>query len=155
MSRMKTFFKYTMWIILFFIFSNIMITINLETTYKNIGRKDNLEQITIYQAQATKVNGRIKGKISNNSENKINGKYVKVDFYSERDILLGTKYIDISDLKENETKDIEMYFKLQDVGYYEISFTEQKEENEIELLPKDLTKNEIILVTIFTLLIIW
>lgn len=155
MSRMKTFFKYTMWIILFFIFSNIMITINLETTYKNIGRKDNLEQITIYQAQATKVNGRIKGKISNNSENKINGKYVKVDFYSERDILLGTKYIDISDLKENETKDIEMYFKLQDVGYYEISFTEQKEKNEIELLPKDLTKNEVILATIFTLLILW
>ena len=60
MSRMKTFFKYAMWVILFFIFSEIMININLETVYRNIGRKDNLPQITIYQAQATKVNGRIK-----------------------------------------------------------------------------------------------
>lgn len=63
MSRMKTFFKYAMWVILFFIFSEIMININLETVYRNIGRKDNLPQITIYQAQATKVNGRIKGTI--------------------------------------------------------------------------------------------
>ena len=54
MSRMKTFFKYAMWVILFFIFSEIMININLETVYRNIGRKDNLPQVTIYQAQATK-----------------------------------------------------------------------------------------------------
>ena len=36
MSRMKTFFKYAMWVILFFIFSEIMININLETVYRNI-----------------------------------------------------------------------------------------------------------------------
>ena len=32
MSRMKTFFKYAMWIILFFIFSEIMININFRTS---------------------------------------------------------------------------------------------------------------------------
>ena len=47
-----------------------MIYLNLETTYQNIGRKDNLPQVTIYQAQATKVNGRIKGTIKNQAENK-------------------------------------------------------------------------------------
>ena len=99
MSRMKTFFKYAMWVILFFIFSEIMININLETVYRNIGRKDNLPQITIYQAQATKVNGRIKGTIKNQAENKIEYKYIKVDFYSERDVLLGTKYIDVSAMR--------------------------------------------------------
>ena len=71
MSRIKTFFKYAVWVILFFIFSEIMININLKTVYRNIGRKDNLPQVTIYQAQATKVNGRIKGTIKNQAENKI------------------------------------------------------------------------------------
>ena len=63
MDRMKTFLKYTLWLILFYIFSNLMIYLNIETTYQNIGRKDNLEQVTVYQAQATKKHGRIKGKI--------------------------------------------------------------------------------------------
>ena len=65
MDRMKTLLKYAIWIILFYIFSNLMIYLNLETTYQNIGRKDNLPQVTIYQAQATKVNGIIKGTIYN------------------------------------------------------------------------------------------
>lgn len=143
MSRMKTFFKYAIWIILFFIFSEIMININLETTYRNIGRKDNLPQVIVYQSQATKVNGRIKGTITNKSENKIEYKYIKVDFYSERDVLLGTKYIDVSAIREDETQNLELYFKLQDVSYYEMSFTNEKTESEIELLPKDLTANEI------------
>lgn len=155
MSRMKTFFKYAMWVILFFIFSEIMININLETVYRNIGRKDNLPQITIYQAQATKVNGRIKGTIKNQVENKIEFKYIKVDFYSERDVLLGTKYIDVSAMRENETQDLELYFKLQNVDYYEMSFTNEKTESEITLLPQDLTTSQIRWLSFLTFLLIY
>ena len=75
MKRMGTFLKYVIWVVLFYIFSQLMIFLNLETTYQNIGRKDNIEQITVYQAEATKVNGRIKGTITNNTENKITNKY--------------------------------------------------------------------------------
>ena len=67
---MKTFLKYILAIIIFFFFSNFLIYMSLETTYQNIGRKDNLQQVTIYQAQATKVNGRIKGTIYNDANNK-------------------------------------------------------------------------------------
>ena len=155
MSRMKTFFKYAMWVILFFIFSEIMININLETVYRNIGRKDNLPQITIYQAQATKVNGRIKGTIKYQAENKIEFKYIKVDFYSERDVLLGTKYIDVSAMRENETQDLELYFKLQNVDYYEMSFTNEKTESEITLLPQDLTTSQIRWLAFLTFLLIY
>lgn len=155
MSRMKTFFKYAMWVILFFIFSEIMININLETAYRNIGRKDNLPQVTIYQAQATKVNGRIKGTIKNQDENKIESKYIKVDFYSERDVLLGTKYIDVSAMRENETQDLELYFKLQNVDYYEMSFTNEKTESEITLLPQDLTTSQIRWLAFLTFLLIY
>ena len=155
MSRIKTFFKYAVWVILFFIFSEIMININLETVYRNIGRKDNLPQITIYQAQATKVNGRIKGIIKNQAENKIESKYIKVDFYSERDVLLGTKYIDVSAMRENETQDLELYFKLQNVDYYEMSFTNEKTESEITLLPQDLTTSQIRWLAFLTFLLIY
>ena len=101
MKRMGTFLKYVIWVVLFYIFSQLMIFLNLETTYQNIGRKDNIEQITVYQAEATKVNGRIKGTITNNTENKITNKYIRIDLYSERDVFLGSRYIDISDIKEN------------------------------------------------------
>lgn len=152
MKRMKTFFIYALCIVLFFIFSDVLININLESTYRKIERKDNLEQVTISQAEATKVNGRIKGIVVSN---KLNAKYLKFDFYSERDVLLGTKYIDVSNLKENETQNIELYFKLQNVNYYKMSFVNEKDysETEISLLPKDLSKSEIYLSTFLVLIL--
>ena len=153
MSRMKTLLKYVLWILLFYIFSNLMIYLNLETTYQDIGRKDNLEQVTIYQAQATKVNGRIKGTIYNNEKNKITNKYLRIDLYSERNIFLGSKYIDVSNLRDNETRELEIYFKIQDVDYYEIKFTDEKVEGELPEMLKDLTKKEVLLGTFLTFLI--
>ena len=132
-----------------------MINLNLETTYRDIGRKDNQSQVTVYQAQATKINGRIKGTIQNSTENKITKKYLKIDLYSERDIFLGSKYIDLIDIKENETKDFEIYFKVQDVDYYEIKFTDEKEQGELPEMLKDLTKEQVILGTLLTFLIFW
>ena len=155
MDRMKTFLKYAIWVILFYIFSNLMININLEATYQNIGRKDNLQQITVYQAQATKINGRIKGSIYNNSEHKITNKYVRIDLYSERDVFLGSKYIDVSTMRDNETRNFEEYFKIQDVSYYEIKFTDEKEEGELPEMLQDLTKEQVIWGTFLTFLIFW
>lgn len=155
MDRMKTLLKYALWIILFYIFSNLMIYLNIETTYQNIGRKDNIEQITIYPAQATKINGRIKGTIYNNAENKITNKYLKIDLYSERDNYLGSKYIDVSNMRDNETREFEIYFKVQDVEYYEIKFTDEKEEGELPEMLKDLTKEQLIWGTFLTFLIFW
>ena len=153
MDRMKTFFKYALWIILFYIFSNLMIYLNLETTYQNIGRKDNLSQVTVYQAQATKINGRIKGKIYNNADNKITNNYLKIDLYSERDNYLGSKYIDVSNMRDNETRELEIYFKVQDVEYYEMKFTDEKEEGELPEMLKDLTKEQVRWGTFLTFLI--
>lgn len=156
MDRMKTFFKYILAIIIFFFFSNFLIYMSLETTYQNIGRKDNLQQVTIYQAQATKVNGRIKGTIYNDANNKITDRYLKIDLYSERGNLLGTKYIDLLGIRENETRNLEVYFKIQDVDYYEISFTEEKkEQEELPEMVKDLTKEQVVWGTFLTFLIFW
>lgn len=155
MDRMKTLLKYAMCIILFFIFSEIMINLNLETTYQDIGRKDNQKQVTIYQAQATKINGRIKGTIYNDESNKITNTYLKIDLYSERNTYLGSKYIDVSSMRENETRDFEIYFKVQDVDYYEIKFTNEKEEGELPEMLQDLTKEQVRWGTFLTFLIFW
>ncbi len=155
MDRMKTLTKYVLFLILFFIFSDIMIYLNIETTYQNIGRKDNIEQVTVYQAQATKINGRIKGTVYNNPENKITNKYLKIDLYSERDNYLGSKYIDVNFMSDNEKRDFQIYFKIQDVDYYEMSFTDEKTEGELPEMLQDLTKDQIILGTFFTFLILW
>ena len=155
MDRMKTLTKYVLWLILFYIFSNLMIYLNIETTYQNIGRKDNLSQITVYQAQATKINGRIKGTIYNDAENKITNNYLRIDLYSERGNFLGSKYIDVSNMRDNETREIEIYFKVQDVDYYEMKFTDEKEEGELPEMLKDLTKEQVRMGTFLTFLIFW
>ena len=155
MDRMKTLTKYVLWLILFYIFSNLMIYLNIETTYQNIGRKDNLSQITVYQAQATKINGRIKGTIYNDAENKITNKYLRIDLYSERGNFLGSKYIDVSNMRDNETREFEIYFKVQDVDYYEMKFVDEKEEGELPEMLKDLTKEQVWIGTFLTFLIFW
>ena len=155
MDRMKTFLKYALWLILFYIFSNLMIYLNIETTYQNIGRKDNIEQVTVYQAQATKINGRIKGTVYNNAENQITNNYLRIDLYSERGNFLGSKYIDVSNMRDNETREFEIYFKVQDVDYYEMKFTDEKEEGELPELLKDLTKEQVFFGTFLTFLIFW
>ena len=155
MNRLKTILLYSVGLVAFIIFSNFLINVNLESSYQKLGRKDNLSQVSIYQAEATIVNGRIKGTIENPEEKPLNAKYLRFDFYSPRDVLMGTKYIDVSDLEVNQKQDLEMYFKLENVDYFNISLTNEKQESEIELLPKDLTKQEIIVATMLTLLILW
>lgn len=155
MDRMKTLAKYVIWLVLFYIFSNLMIYLNIESTYQNIGRKDNLPQVTVYQAQATKVNGRIKGSIYNSEAHKITNKYLRIDLYSERDVFLGNKYIDVSTMRDSETRNFEEYFKVQDVDYYEMKFVDEKEEGELPEMLKDLTKEQVIWGTFLTFLIFW
>ena len=146
MDRMKTLAKYVIWLVLFYIFSNLMIYLNIESTYQNIGRKDNLPQVTVYQAQATKVNGRIKGSIYNSEAHKITNKYLRIDLYSERDV---------STMRDSETRNFEEYFKVQDVDYYEMKFVDEKEEGELPEMLKDLTKEQVIWGTFLTFLIFW
>lgn len=155
MNRMKTLLKYAIWIMLFYFFSNLIIYLNLETTYQNIGRKDNLSQVTIYQAQATKINGRIKGTVYNDTKNKITNKYLRIDLYSEKNNFLGSKYIDVSNMRDNETRNIEIYFKIQDVNYYEMIFTDEKQEGELPEMLKDLTREQVVLGTFLTFLVLW
>ena len=154
MDRVKTLLKYAVWVLAFIILSEFLINVGLNSTYRKINRKDNIEQVNIYQAEATLVNGRIRGTITNSEPEELNGKYVRIDFYSKRDVFLGRRYIEVKDLAQNGTMSFEVFFKLQEVGSYEVVIADKKEPvDEIEWVPKDWTKGEIIVATIITLLI--
>ena len=155
MDRMKTFLKYAIWIILFFILSEFLINVSLNASYKDMERRDNIEQVEITEAQSTLVNGKVKGTIKNSAEDYLTGKYVRVDFYSKRDNIVGTKYITIETTENLTSQDFTIYFELQDVTSYEISIVDKKEVEEIEFIPEEWSKAEILTVTLLTLMIFW
>lgn len=156
MDRMKTFLKYALLLILFMIFSEILINVGLNSTYKKIERQDNVSQVNVYQAEATLVNGRIRGLITNSQEQNLSGKFLEIEFYSKRDVFLGRKYIQIEQLETNGTQSFEALFKLKEVVKYKIDIVEQKKDGgEIDLLPKELTMPEIWVATFLTVLILW
>lgn len=68
---------------------------------------------------------------------------------------LGKKYIEVSEIEKEKKQPIEIFFKLHDVGYYKVSVADKPEEGEIEILPKEWTRPEIILATAITFLIFW
>lgn len=156
MDRLKTLFMYASWVILFFIFSNFLINVGLNATYKPIERRDNVSQVNIYQAEATLVDGRIRGIITNSETEELSGKYLEVDFYSERDVYLGRKIININQLQANETQNFEILFKLEDVEYYSVSIVDERPEGEeIEILPDGWTTTDVVVATVITMLIFW
>lgn len=143
MDRVKTLAKYAIWLILFWILSDILIYYGINSTYKDIERKNEVSsQITVENAEATAVNGRINGTVANNEENDLSGKFLKVDLYAESGNLLGTNFLQIGNMKTNETKNFETYFKIQDVKSYDISIVDEKVETTStgEFMTKDMTQ---------------
>ena len=151
MSRMKTFLKYVIWLVLFFIISEFLIAVGLNASYRDIERRDDLSQVQISQAQATLVNGRVKGTITNTQE--LGGTYVRFDFYSERDNVVGRKYIQLE--KSVPNQDFSIYLDAEDITSYEVSVTNEIQDDELNITEYEPTSPEIIVATIFTLLIFW
>ena len=121
MSRMKTLAGYALWILLFWILSDILIYFGMNSIYKDIEQKGGTPAgIEIVHVQATTVNGRIKIKATDSS---LSGKFLKVDLYSSTGVNLGTQYIELGDLKKD--KEIETYFKISEVKSYEITVVDE------------------------------
>lgn len=126
-NTMKKFRIYALCVILFFIFSNIMIDIALKTSYDPIDTYKTVPNginIDINEAKATYANGYVGGTITNKNETTLNT-YIKIDLYTKRDVCMGTKYVEIKDLKQDETKDFRMGFKYTDVDYAKITLVDE------------------------------
>ena len=157
MNRLKTFLIYILIIVGVYILSNILIFIGLNVNYNPITTKSNIpEQISIQKAEATLVNGRIYGTITNNQESNANGKYIKAEIYSSKDKLLGTKYLTISNIDKGSTENFKIFFKAEDACYYNINLVDNVEQQSESLasifLSEDLKKSVILRTLFYTLL---
>lgn len=117
-----------------FILSEFLINVGLNSNYKDIERKDENSQIVVYQAEAAYSNGRIRGIIKDTEQ--INGKYLKVELYSKRDIVKARSYVEVKNNEEN-TQPFELLFKAQEVEYYKIDVVNEKEQEEFKFIPED------------------
>ena len=129
MARFKQIMKFSILIVIFIIFSNFMIKVGLKNSYKTISGeiKSVSPQITVTQAKTTDVNGYVNATVKNNSEEEIKLKYIKLDLYSRNDVNLGTEYLELTNLKPSEEKEIKIEYRYSNVKYYVISSTDSKE----------------------------
>lgn len=152
MDRMKTFGLYALCIILFFIFSNVMINIAIKTTYLPIDveivERNNVK-IDTNETKATYVNGYVSGNIRNIGTD-IEKIYVKIDLYSKRNVFLGTKYVTVENLKQNEMRDFRMGFEFTDVDHCKIDTVNEVPENVTE---EQFTSTEIRFAKLLTMVI--
>lgn len=125
MSTLKKFLMYGSWVLLFFIFSQIMIYIAINTTYKYKKVEMYTSAITEAEVQATSINGFAKCKVVNNTQSNIENKYIKVDCYSKKDTLMGTKYIKIDEIHPNEEKEFEVRFKFNKVDKVKLNIIDE------------------------------
>lgn len=138
---MKKFLIYALLLIGFFIFSNFLISVGLNSTYQDIQREDHHSEITVYQAEATYVNGRIRGILTNTKGENLQGKFLEIELYSKRDVLLGRSYIEIDDIKKDETQNFELLFKAKEVDHYQVGIVEEKQPGqELEIIPREWTR---------------
>lgn len=136
MNRMKTFLKYLIAIVLLYFISNFLISYFLESNYKSLeSSKIETENydITIKEAKATNANGQLSGQINKKEDASESNEFLKVDFYNKRDNLLGTKYIDVSNLHSGESKDFNVDFNYQDVSKYVVTTVEEMPNKLVEI----------------------
>lgn len=128
--RVRVFLCYALIFIGFFIFSDLMIYGYTKTLYKPMTSYEvniTSPEVTVQTAEASNVNGNVKGTIKNTTDENIENKYLKFDFYTPRDINVGTKYIKIDNLSQGEEKAYEVGFRYDNVTYVKISMIDESE----------------------------
>lgn len=130
MKRMKTFGMYLLWFVLLYMFVTVSAYGYIEASYKGIDGiiiKDDKMLITIDEAEATIVNGQIKGQIKNISQEDIGTKYIKIDLISKKGTLILTKYIQVDELKVGEQKEFNLMFRAENIVKYQAQITDKAE----------------------------
>lgn len=126
---MKKYFKYILAIIIVYVIVDIASFYVLKSAYntKEYSTESKEFSIQIDEAKATFVNGYIKGKVRNIQSKHLSNKYLKIDAYSKRDVLLGTKFVEIPTLVPGESADINASFNYEQIDNLKISTIDESE----------------------------
>ena len=104
MSRLKTFGKYLLMFVAFYIFVTVasigFIKGTYETMEQNVYSSEEI-QIEVEEAKSTFVNGYVKGKLTNKTDSDIHSKYVNINFLSKKGNVILTKYLDIDEVRSH------------------------------------------------------
>lgn len=132
MDRMKTFFKYFLIVVIFYVFTNLMINAFFKISYKDMhGYKINVEElyVDVNEAKSTTRNGYIKGIVKNNKDYAIENKYLKISMLSKNDNVLGEKYVKIDKIESQQLRNFEVKFDYDNVKSFKIELTDTKPED--------------------------
>ena len=136
MKRMKTFLFYLLLLVGFFILSILLENGLLNAMYGNIsgsvdgnlvssadGGSSNI-LVEVEEAKASNVNGSFKAKVTNTSGHDIDKCCAKIELLDSKGFCVATEYVDITDFKAGETRNMLVKFKAKDVASYRVSIIE-------------------------------
>lgn len=134
MAKMQTFTIYVLIIISFFILSNFLEGQLIEQMYKPLsgstkeefsynGEKTALD-LEVIDAKATRMNGVLTVKVTNNTSQKIDKAYLRTDLFAKKDIKALVRYIEINDLEPGQSKDYKLKFRAGYVDTYKVAVKE-------------------------------
>ena len=131
-QRIKVFFCYFLIFATFFIFSDIMVYFYTKSLYQPItGYEVNCinPEITVLTAEASNSTGNLGGIIKNTTNEKMEEQYIKFEFYTPRDVKMGTKYLKVDSLEPNGQQEYEFGFRYDNIEHVKISRATEEEIN--------------------------
>lgn len=140
--RMKVFFCYLLIFVVFFIFSDFMIYAYTKSLYKPMTSYEvNIisPEVTVQIAEASNVNGNVKGTIKNTTDDVVEDKYLKFDFYTERGTNVGTKYLKVDKMYDGDELKYELGFRYDNVKSVKVSMVDAEEA--VKATPEELEIN--------------
>ena len=131
MSKMQTFTIYLLIIVGFFFVSLFLEGNLINQMYKNLsgtykseleynGKKLELD-VKVIDAKATRMNGYLNVRIKNITDEIIDKAYLRIDLFAKQDIKAITRYMEINNLKPDETKDYKLKFRAGYVDTYKLA----------------------------------
>lgn len=124
MDRMKTFLLYVSCIIGFIFLSTVLENGLIANMYKKMdGNVSGTSEIVIedVSGKASNVNGYMSFKLTNVSPSNDVNQYIKIGLYSKQGLHAVTKYIEISDVPSQTSKEYTIKFKGSEIRSYDIS----------------------------------
>lgn len=136
MKRMKTFFKYFLIFVAFYILVDVLSFQIIKSTYidKKLSADFSSPQIEVIESKATITNGVVEGILTNNTGDTLTDKILKLDFFSKRGVNVGTKYIDLGEIKNGEKFNFKSTYNFDNVENIKASMISKSDIPDLKLL---------------------
>lgn len=131
MDKLKKHFKRIVIFIIIYILLDILTFNIMKTVYKKKEVKESLStpKVEVTEFKTTVTNGYINGKVTNNTGSALEGKALKMDFFSKNGSNVGTKLVDLSELAADQTSDFATKFNFDNVENVAFSIINKSELN--------------------------